>query len=145
MPSLAPLTSLTLQTGRDKDRFGHTRLRDVLRRVTFDPVFQKSSYSAQFSSLGSLDEAWVNSEFLDSMAAEKGAHCITCPQHCNVDLATGVVCMPLLAAWHLDHEISKASGIEDEGHACRARQLDAVWGQTGQAAADLADCGGGAE
>lgn len=56
--------------GSDKARWGHLRLRALLsREPPFPSAFRGASLVAQFSSLGSLDEKWLNEEFSVSLAA----------------------------------------------------------------------------
>ena len=55
-------------TGPRRDQFGHMRLRALLAREAFDPVFRGAPLLAQFSSMGSLTGAWLD-ELRASLAA----------------------------------------------------------------------------
>ena len=60
-----------------RDQFGHMRLRSLLAREAFDPVFRGAPLLAQFSSMGSITSAWLN-EVKASLAAgrvEGGGEC----------------------------------------------------------------------
>ncbi|KAI3863098.1 hypothetical protein MKW98_015556 [Papaver atlanticum] len=55
-------------TGSNLKKWGHMKLRSVLRDCVFDKEFQKSPLVYQFSSLGSLDEKWM-AELASSMSS----------------------------------------------------------------------------
>lgn len=55
-------------TGANLKKWGHMKMRSVLQEFTFDKQFQRSPLVYQFSSLGSLDEKWME-EFAYSLCA----------------------------------------------------------------------------
>ena len=59
--------------GGQRDRYGHMRLRGILSRQRWPTEFEESDLVCQFSSLGSIDEKWLKSEFTQSMASQMGA------------------------------------------------------------------------
>ena len=56
--------------GGQRDRYGHMRLRGILSRQRWPTEFKESDLVCQFSSLGSIDEKWLKSEFTESMASQ---------------------------------------------------------------------------
>lgn len=51
-------------------KWGHPRLRALLNREPpFPPAFKGAPLVAQYSSMGSVDEAWLTGEFRESLAA----------------------------------------------------------------------------
>ncbi|EPS64521.1 hypothetical protein M569_10259, partial [Genlisea aurea] len=55
-------------SGSSLRKWGHMKLRSILQDCTFDDRFEKSPLIYQFSSLGSVDEKWMN-ELASSMLA----------------------------------------------------------------------------
>ena len=53
------------------NRFGHMRLRTILGKHSFPMRFSSSPVCCQFSSMGSLTQDWLQSEFLASLSAGK--------------------------------------------------------------------------
>lgn len=44
------------------------KVRDVLKNETLDEEFGNNSIACQFSSLGSINEKWLQSEFMESLS-----------------------------------------------------------------------------
>eukprot|EP01025_Chloroclados_australasicus_P022497 TRINITY_DN2314_c0_g1_i2.p1 TRINITY_DN2314_c0_g1~~TRINITY_DN2314_c0_g1_i2.p1 ORF type:complete len:412 (+),score=32.77 TRINITY_DN2314_c0_g1_i2:56-1237(+) len=57
--------------GDELERYGHVRVAKFLEKETFDGKFAGSPLVCQFSSLGSLDEKWLYSEFMASLSRGK--------------------------------------------------------------------------
>ncbi|GMH40675.1 hypothetical protein BSKO_08579 [Bryopsis sp. KO-2023] len=57
--------------GEDLERYGHMRLRQILRSERFDSKFHRAPVICQFSSMGSLDAKWVTQEFHSSVGCGK--------------------------------------------------------------------------
>lgn len=57
------------QAGAALHKYGHMALRRLLNRSRFPIKFVKAPIIAQFSSIGSVDNAWLTDEFRVSLAA----------------------------------------------------------------------------
>ena len=51
------------------NKWGHMRLRALLAAETFPSGMRGAPLAAQFSSMGSLDDKWVQQEFLPTLSA----------------------------------------------------------------------------